>query len=349
MGRRSSPLSYCARRAVSSDEVALFVVNPLAHSDAATRIATASWIAVVAITKLLLPIGLVSDYGHAVFDLHGFGDARAWIGLTTILALLATGIALLRSARGRACGLGILALLGFGFVTSNVPFASGTIFGERLLFAPSLGLAIATAWLLDAWPRRIPLLAAGAWTLFCLFSFATRIPDWKDNASLFAHDAATQPRSARLQLAASDFATGAEKQRLIEAALSAWPEYPNAVIALGNLALKTNQTDTGRKHLYRALELEHFDETRDGFEVRWNLLGSELANGSLDRARDLITALVAKHQQEFAANFGQIESITRFLRQRQQTPRARAIWRMIANHPSLPTPARNEAKRRANR
>ena len=338
---------WLRHHAIDSADPALFLVNPLAHVDAPTRIASALWVALVALSKLVVPIGLASDYGHAVFDRFGFGDPRAWLGAAALLALLGLGLASLRKPRTRELGLGILTILGFGFVTSNIPFATGTIFGERLLFAPSLGFALVLAWVLRRWSALGLRIGAAAWLGTSLLVFGSRVPIWKDNATLFAHDAERQPRSARLQLAASDFASDDDKRRLIERALEAWPEYPNALIALGNLEMRSNRNEIGRKHLYRAMTLPQFDETRDGFDVRWNLLGSELATGAVERAKDLIAALVAKHRQRFAAHFAGIESITGFLAKRGQQRRVRAIWTMLAEHPSLPKAARAEARRRA--
>ena len=76
---------------------------------------------------------------------ESIGDLRFLQSCAVLTALFVCGIALVR--RHPLVFLAMACFLGFSFATSNVLFAIGTIFGERLYFTPSLGLGIFAAWI----------------------------------------------------------------------------------------------------------------------------------------------------------------------------------------------------------
>ena len=106
--------------------------------------------------------------------------------------------------------IGPLLFLGFSFLTSNVLFPIGTIFGDRLYYAPALGLSFFAAWVAreGAAQLRQSWLAAARPAL--IFGFGMpgsastcmqiekRIPVWSTDAELFAHESLHQPSSARM-------------------------------------------------------------------------------------------------------------------------------------------------------
>jgi hypothetical protein len=192
--------------------VASVDANPLAHVPVHERLLSAVMIWGVGLGKTLLPIHLASDYGRAVFRLVTSPfDPRFLLSGGLLLASGVGGLASLR--RQPLLFLAAAAFLGFSFLTSNLPLVIGTIFGERLLYAPSLGLSFALAWLLErravAWPSGCAasgalLGALALWLCLCAALILERNAAWRSDAALYIADAAAQPRSVKLNVLAAD-------------------------------------------------------------------------------------------------------------------------------------------------
>ena len=100
----------------------------------------------------------------------------AWLAAPVCLALLAW------SAR-RGAGW-LLAMAVLAFVPAGVGIASYGLLGERYLYLPLFGIVAAAARVAPAgWGTR---LALAGWTLGALATLHVRVPDWKDDVSLFA-------------------------------------------------------------------------------------------------------------------------------------------------------------------
>jgi len=164
--------------------------NPTALVDTGARILTALWVQCLYLFKSVLPITLSSDYSYKQIRLvMGLADWRAWAGLA-----LAAG-ALYLVWRRPALRPPVLAYAVLFSPTANVLFPIGTIMGERLAYAPSLGLALLLAILLA--PSRhwkIVLLAValvfGARTVF-------RNLDWLNAERFYTKLVETSPESAK--------------------------------------------------------------------------------------------------------------------------------------------------------
>lgn len=172
-----------------------YLANPLWHEPPATRVATALVVWAVALGKTVLPLGLAADYSAHAFALRtSLLDPGAVGALLLLTGLVGLGLWVWR--RRPHWFLAMATFFGFTCVTSNVPFAIGTIFGERLLYAGSLGLV----WLVPTLARgRIGRLAILAWCLFGAGVIVQRNGIWKDDMTLFSTEVERQPRSARLQ------------------------------------------------------------------------------------------------------------------------------------------------------
>jgi len=185
--------------------------NPLVSLGDLERVVAALPLQVVALGKVLWPTGLASDYGAAVFDVVRSPADPRFVGALALLAALAAG-SLAALPRQPLLFLAGASFFGLGFVTSNVPFAIGTIFGERLLYAPSLGLSYLAAWgLAHRFGRRrvpaAPLLAAGVGVAWVAWNGAwvwTRSVEWASSETLYLADVERQPRSIRLHVLAAD-------------------------------------------------------------------------------------------------------------------------------------------------
>jgi protein O-mannosyl-transferase len=165
--------------------------NPMSLVTTGQRILTALWVQCLYLFKSVLPITLSADYSYKQIRLvMGLEDIRAWAGLT-----LAGGAILLawRSPQFRA------PILAYGILfssTSNLLFPIGTIMGERLAYAPSLGLALLLAILLAKsrhWKTALVMVAV-------VFSARTvaRNLDWLNADRFYTKMLETSPNSAKV-------------------------------------------------------------------------------------------------------------------------------------------------------
>ncbi len=212
----------------------LYQENPLAHVDALTRVLTAIKIVGFGAFQTFLPSALSSVYGPGSFTLATTPADLTFFTPVLWLALwLAAALAWRRTQP--LLFLSAAAFFGFAFLTSNIPFAIGTIFAERLLYAPSLGACLLAALLVSA-PQlarmRTPLLVA--LLLGCAAHAAvivTRNGAWRDNLTLFTTDADRFPRNAELQVKAAAVVVNTDEPRALrylERAIAADPELPTA-------------------------------------------------------------------------------------------------------------------------
>lgn len=236
-----------------------FVVNPVAHLDATTRVCTATMLWGFGLLKTLLPLPCHADYGAAAVTLaNSLLDLRF---VAAAMALLVTlGIGVVCARRRSLVSVAVAAFFGFSLLTSNLPFAIGTIFGERFYYAPSLGLAFAAA-ALARWPRRSGAIALGAWLAISAVIVVPRNFVWQDDDTLFLHEAQAGTRSVRMLVCAAVVheARGQnnDAERLLRDVLALEPEYALAWNNLGALRLAAADLDGASEALRR------------GFAARW--------------------------------------------------------------------------------
>lgn len=177
----------------------------VAAPNTASRLASALMMCWEYLRTLLLPHPLVSDRGYPQFKPVTFTDWRAWAGL--LLYGSASVWALLNLGRRHLLSFAILWYMATFALYSNVLFTIGTSYGERLLYAPSFGFALALAWLLT---KLIPKNAEGMPNITAIWSVAAvllvlyggktmlRNPAWKDSLSLYDADIVHSPNCAKL-------------------------------------------------------------------------------------------------------------------------------------------------------
>lgn len=159
---------------------------------------------------LIFPHPLVCDMGYPQVKVVNFSDWRALAGF---FAYAGMGVwALLNLKRKHFLSFAILVYLATFSVYSNVIITIGTSYGERLLYLPSLGFAMAVAWLfckvfkiddLDSlWnPNgKGTALWMAVGVLLAAYSLKTvfRNGAWYDSSSLYAADLPNSPNCAKL-------------------------------------------------------------------------------------------------------------------------------------------------------
>lgn len=278
------------RAAVLSQTADNFVVsemdNPIvAASGFGERSATSFMVLWKYVQLLVFPHPLLSDYSYRHLSVVGWGHWQALAGLALYAGLLALGV--LGLIRRQAWAFPIWAFLCGVALYSQLPVVIGTLFGERLMYAPSLWFCLGAAWLVWRVARFDPAQAAdlpeakkvyagaailgAAAVLFGLQTIA-RNPDWKDNRTLFSADVAKAPNSVRLHNGMgselyTEYNTKAETLSETDAAdlLAQIEEHSNAAIAvrpnpvsflnLGNAAIARNRFADAARHYEEALKL----------------------------------------------------------------------------------------------
>lgn len=277
-----------------------FVINPIFSAPLGTRLMTATTALGHGLWLCLAPFRLAADYGAAVFPVRERLDlvVAASGGAILTLAVLLT----VQHRRAPLCFLAGCVFLGFALVTSNHFFAIGTIFGERLYFAPSLGVSLAVAALAETSRSRLKPILLGlalVWLGGSALVAVQRSLVWHDNETLFENDVAVQPHSIRLRRGQAEFLqqkgqTGAALRHL-EAALALDPEVASTWNNLGAAHLTRGHLDQAERALRHGLQAARLDRRRDLFKLHGNLGLLYAHRGQGERAASELLAALEAH------------------------------------------------------
>jgi tetratricopeptide (TPR) repeat protein len=145
-------------------------------------------------------------------------------------------------------------------ITSNVFFPIGTVFGERLAYLPSLGIAIWLAELLLGVAPQL-LARAAAWGLVGVYGLGTAVhsPVWRDNPTLYRYQIGVSACSAKTEanyamVLQEEGDLKAAHEHLIES-LEIYPNYDVAAFGLGSLFALQGVESRAEMWLARALEI----------------------------------------------------------------------------------------------
>jgi len=247
---------------VRAPEAVPFVDNPAAHAGTAARLLTGAAVLWKGLGLQLLPIRLSPDYSYDAIPIAASAlDPRAVAAVLAFVAWLASGIGLRR--RAPAVLLGLVWYLIPLLPASNLPFAVGTIFGERLLYAPSVGFAVTAALVLQAALRRPPasirIAAVAALTVTLGVATVRYAATWASDETLFTAAARAVPRSAKVQVKLAEVSLAqhrpADALAHAEAALAILPDLervrPLAARALAALGRTPDAVAVAREEIRR--------------------------------------------------------------------------------------------------
>jgi tetratricopeptide (TPR) repeat protein len=234
-------------------------LNILAYEPAGVRMLTAVKILGLAAAKFVWPFPLSFDYGTATITpvrtpLHPvfLASLLGWAG--------ALWLAWRQVPRSPLPLAGLLIMLGTLLPVSNLFFPITSIFNERFLYLPAVGLVLLLAGLLPRPPGRAwrPVLAALA-VVVLLAGLATwrRTADWRSVETITVATAAASPRSANavMDLAGLRGRQGevAAQGELLQQAVAAFPESPRANYALGQWYQRQGDLAAAAAHYETAL------------------------------------------------------------------------------------------------
>ncbi len=232
--------------------------NPLVARAGVARVVGGLAVGVRWIEQLVLPVSSSADYG-APRPLAGRVPVpiAASVTLAALAILVGATIRLRRTRPALAfwCAFVLLAYL----PTSNLLFSTGTVFAERLLYLASAGICVLAGAGLAALSHRalaVAVLVIVASTYGTL-SLA-RLPDWRSDRTLFEHEVAHRPTSARSLVNLANVIEDEDPpraDRLYREAQRVAPDYIGLHVSYGTYLLKRGDAPAALRHLTRADEL----------------------------------------------------------------------------------------------
>ncbi len=182
--------------------------NPIVQADLYERIVTACVLLFKYAFLLLFPIKLSADYSAWQIPLSSFPPSAHDL-LSVVFAIILVFLLIFAYHRSKDFFLPLALFMIAYIIPSNLFVTIGTIFAERLIYLPSLGIcllfAVASAWIISTMKERKQHAKSlpAAYTVICiiivLFAARTFIRnfDWKDNFTLYSRTAGASPKSAR--------------------------------------------------------------------------------------------------------------------------------------------------------
>lgn len=165
---------------------------------------------------LVWPAHLSWDYAYNEVPLFGWrlGNWEDFLAIASLLGTLAAAVIAIRSWKSRRA---VFFAIAFFFATlsptSNLVLRIGAIMGERFLYLPSVGFAVAVVLALDALRRRVPAgqpayrYVEAAVLSILLIGFAARTSarngDWLDPQRFWLSGAEATPDSYKTNMAAA--------------------------------------------------------------------------------------------------------------------------------------------------
>jgi protein O-mannosyl-transferase len=191
---------------ISGDVSAPMIDNVLIKAEGLEYLATVIKLGGLYLWKLVVPISLSHDYSFNQISISNFGDLQVLASLVVFAALFFFTYKAIRNRH--VLGLASLFFLVTFSLYSNLFLMIGTHFGERLLFLPSIGFAMAIGWLIWKWGAKFgdrfevakALPALGVLVVILgLYSYKTidRNKDWASEYDLYLADIKTAPNSSR--------------------------------------------------------------------------------------------------------------------------------------------------------
>ncbi len=258
--------------------------------------------------KMLIPYPLVSDYSHPQFEQLSWASWQVWLSL--LLYATGIGFAFKGWKTRKVWSFAILFFLITHFLHSNLLFVIGTVFGERLLFTPSLGIIMLMGLGFAYWwekagltgnfaPMSAPKAIAPLLMLAVLYAGLSfrRNAEWNNNRTLYAADVKKHPDSPLLnywhglELIDSQWlqklSPEQKKASLLqgiaafEKATALKPRYGDAFAQLGLAYYKLNQYEQALPYFEQALSLG-----KGSAETLNNAAAIYFARGNFSKARD---------------------------------------------------------------
>ena len=242
--------------------VMMHLDNPVAHASAIERCLTALAVQGMYLRRLLLPIGLSSDYSFAQIPVvHGLLDFRL---LGAVFALgAAAWLAWRLRFRTPVATFGVVGYAILFLPVSNLPFPIGTIMGERLAYAPSvffcLLLGLGAEWVRGRLGKTGAMVMLGSILVAWAVLGIARNTTWASPEIFYRTQVRTAPLSAkaRFNVARIEQAAGRLDAARVgyERAVAIEPAYAEAWNNLGVVRREGGDLDGAARAYEQALRI----------------------------------------------------------------------------------------------
>lgn len=247
------------------------------------QMATGLLITVTYLYKTIIPYPLVNDYSPNAIVAIRMASATGMFCLLLLSAVFFGGAYLMYRKRNMA-GLGILMFFILLAPVANIFLPIGTTMGERMAFAPSLGIVLVLVALYDYLKLEPKKYILGGLVLVFGFLTVSRAAKWESNLILYSADVVSQPESFRTHYnyatalnksvaeRTKDQLTPTDRDRLLLSiehftkALEIKPDYADGILNLGNAHRRLGNTDKARE-LYNELIRLKPDYTKAVFNL----------------------------------------------------------------------------------
>jgi tetratricopeptide (TPR) repeat protein len=212
---------------------------------------------------LFFPIDLSADYAPGVFVPPAGINPAVVLGSALLLATVVAALLTARRPAGVAAAWFLIAIL----PVSNLLLPIGVLLAERLLFLPSVAVALAgahaavlAARTLDA--RRLRIAAAVATVVLAAAGVRSfvRNPDWKDTSAYWNALVRDHPESYKAQRAVAQVmerrGDGAGARRYTELAYTTWPHDPELLTEVALVRMRDSEFDAVVPLLERARSID---------------------------------------------------------------------------------------------
>lgn len=265
-----------------------FVNNPILEASGVERFVTSLALFGRACFQILFPVRLSADYSWKAIEPND--DI---IAVFPILGLLVLAGMVVAGFRFRNRGLFWIAsgwfVLPYG-VVANLLTPIGTIYGERLLYLPSVGLALLAGLGFRSPGSTSPksearhrVVLVGILLLLGVYSVRTCLRNevWRDEVTLFQDAADRQPLSIKahflLGLGLQRHGRDDEAEAALKESVRIEPSYDHGYLALGRLYLRRGKNQEAVAAFSEAFRLS--SEPSVGAEAAWRLGALSLLDG----------------------------------------------------------------------
>ena len=247
------------------------------------------------------PLHLQADYGPPGIPVGGPMSVRHWIGLVLLIGCLALFVRCRKRAPGVAFGL-LWTAIALAPV-SNLLTPTGIVMAERVLFVPTIGLAIAAAgvaWQGERRSARSVMVAslAVAWGVLLTVRSATRVPTWSTQERFYSDMVVDAPRAYRGWLVAAKYWDDAHDQPRaiaeLERARVLWPHDYGVFERLGQIYRQGGRCDMAIPEFKAGLQQDSLATS-----LRAKLVECLIVARDWDGADKTASDGVALGQQEF--------------------------------------------------
>jgi tetratricopeptide (TPR) repeat protein len=271
--------------------------NPLAHLESGARVLNSLRLLGYGLYLCFAPFQLYCSYGAGAFSVI---DSPADLGFVCSVVVLGGWLVLglVCARRQPLLFLSAAMFLGFSFIGSNVLFAIGTNFGERLFYMPSLAISVLCVLLarhLVGSSRSVFGFALVVWCLACGVVISVRNLAWRDSETVFIGDAHRLPESGELQEKVGYLFVNSDPDKALEyfhAAVALAPDLADSWATIGRIHARRREFAKAEKFYKRALDTKYIaasnveDRAIDGYLT--SLAGQRKTTESFAFARDVV-------------------------------------------------------------